>query len=596
MNRRKRTTGDNLDVGGRHILDMWNSFEKGIFLVSRKYQRKLVWTLEEKQNFIDTILHKYPIPLFLLVGYKDKNNEYHEDIIDGLQRLNAIFSFIKGEFAVSYNDHYSYFNYDAMYAENTTPSDTMKPVIDYKTCREFLLYKLPVTITEADDTTVEDIFKRINSTGRKLSKQDLRQAGAVGAFSDLVRKTASYVRGDYTTSDVIPLNEMPDISLSNSGLKYKIKIKNVFWNVHDICTFDNIRISQDEEIIARILSYIILGNNISPSSKKLDEIYEPGSSIHKELDNAVQEKGIGQISDYFSKIYTDFKKIFESVNSTFSDWLFDKATQSGKAKIFQALFLALHELRSSNYYISDYEQIANAIYKIGKSKFRDITEDRNWTIKIRNEAIQQFVLYLKPKMVLKKLKNEDIEWKLKFEDLLDRAVGIEQQMYDFKLGLTVLKDGTRNPKIISKIVKTLTAMANTNPDEDGVIIIGVADDANAAKDYQKHYNSSWIENGKCFITGINDEIKKYWGNLESYVQYLKQEISRQPIQDDVKSQILNNFKIIEYEERIIIIIKCKNNGHSFTYDSEFYERRGSNTEKVQIGSPSFNELIKRTTK
>lgn len=29
-------------------------------------------------------------------------------------------------------------------------------------------------------------------------------------------------------------------------------------------------------------------------------------------------------------------------------------------------------------------------------------------------------------MVLKKLKKEDIEWKLKFEDLLDGAVGVEQ--------------------------------------------------------------------------------------------------------------------------------------------------------------------------
>lgn len=588
--------GDNLDVGGRHILDMWNSFEKEIFLVNRKYQRKLVWTLEEKQNFIDTILHKYPVPLFLLVGYKDKNGEYHEDIIDGVQRLNAIFSFIEGEFAVLYNGRYSYFNYNAMYAENINPSDTAKLVIDYTTCREFLLYKLPVTITEADDTTVEDIFKRINSTGRKLSKQDLRQAGAVGAFSDLVRKTASYVRGDYTTRDLVSLNEMPDISLSNSGLKYKIKIRDIFWNVHDVCTLDNIRVSQDEEIIARILCCIILGNNISPSSKKLDEIYEPDSNIHKELDNAVNEKGIEQISDYFSKIYTDFKKIFESVNSTFSDWIFDRATQSGKAKIFQALFLALHELRSSNYYISDYAQAAKAIYKIGKSRFGDITEDRNWTIKIRNEAIQQFVLYLKPKMVLKKLKKEDIEWKLKFEDLLDRAVGIEQQMYDFKLGLTVLKDGTRNPEIVSRIVKTLTAMANTDPDEDGVIIIGVADDINAARDYQKHYNSSWIETGKCFVTGVNGEVEKYWKSLENYVQYLKQEISKQPIQDDVKSQILTNFKIIEYEERTIIIIKCKNNGHSFTYGSEFYERHGSNTEKVEIGSPSFNELMKRTTK
>ncbi len=53
-----------------------------------------------------------------------------------------------------------------MYAENTNPSDTYFPVIDYNTCREVLLYKLPVTLTEADDTTVKNIFKRINSTGR----------------------------------------------------------------------------------------------------------------------------------------------------------------------------------------------------------------------------------------------------------------------------------------------------------------------------------------------------------------------------------------------------------------------------------------------
>ncbi|WP_251207536.1 ATP-binding protein [Acetatifactor aquisgranensis] len=169
-------------------------------------------------------------------------------------------------------------------------------------------------------------------------------------------------------------------------------------------------------------------------------------------------------------------------------------------------------------------------------------------------------------------------------------------MYDFKLGLTLLEDGSKNPNIVSKIVKTLTAMANTNSDEEGIVIIGVANDIASAQNYQSHYNSNWIEIDKCFVTGINDEVKKYWGSLENYVQYLKREISKQPIQDDVKSQILTNFNVINYEEKTVVILKCKNNGHSFTYKNEFYERRGSNTEKVEIGSASFNELMRRTTR
>lgn len=483
-----------------------------------------------------------------------------------------------------------------MFAEskNTTKKD--KLVIDYITCREFLLYQLSVTVTEVDDTTVEEIFKRINSTGRKLSKQDLRQAGSVGLFSDLVRKTSSYVRGDYTTKDIISLNKMPNISLSSGGLKYGINIRNIFWIENGICTYENIRVSQDEEIIARILCYILLGDNISPSSKKLDEIYESNSNLHKTIEEKINEQGISQISDYFSKIYIDFKNIFDSVNSTFSEWLFKNSNVSGKAKIFQALFLALHELRKINYYIDDYVQTAKSIQKIGENKFREITEDRNWTVPVRNDAIQQFILYLKPTMIFKQIKKDDSEWRLKFEDLLSNAIGIEQQMYDFKLGLILLENGSKNYKIIEKITKTLTAMANTNPDEDGIIFIGVANDINAARNHQNHYHSNWIEVDKCYVTGINNEINKYWGDLEKYLQFLKQEISKQPIQDDVKSQILNNFKAISYEDKIIIILTCKNTGHPFTYGSEFYERRGSNTEKVEIGSTSFNELVKRTIK
>lgn len=69
-------------------------------LVNRKYQRKLVWTIEEKQSFIDSISLSYPIPLFL-VAEVPFNSDVKFEIIDGMQRLNAIFAFIEGEFSIN---------------------------------------------------------------------------------------------------------------------------------------------------------------------------------------------------------------------------------------------------------------------------------------------------------------------------------------------------------------------------------------------------------------------------------------------------------------------------------------------------------------
>ncbi|NBH99692.1 hypothetical protein D7Y41_02310 [Anaerotruncus sp. 1XD22-93] len=66
MNRRKRTVADELNVRGTYILDTFKDYLEDVYWVNRRYQRKLVWTLEEKQKFIDTILHNYPVPIFLL--------------------------------------------------------------------------------------------------------------------------------------------------------------------------------------------------------------------------------------------------------------------------------------------------------------------------------------------------------------------------------------------------------------------------------------------------------------------------------------------------------------------------------------------------
>src|SRR5689334_7976846 len=78
------------------IQSLYSWYHDNKLFVNRRYQRKLVWTLEEKQKLIEAILKKYPVPAILLAETEAKPGTY--EIIDGLQRLHAIISFIETAF------------------------------------------------------------------------------------------------------------------------------------------------------------------------------------------------------------------------------------------------------------------------------------------------------------------------------------------------------------------------------------------------------------------------------------------------------------------------------------------------------------------
>src|SRR5689334_9637275 len=55
-----------LSVQGESIQQLYSQFTQGRFLVNRRYQRKLVWSVEEKARLVDSVLNRLPIPLILL--------------------------------------------------------------------------------------------------------------------------------------------------------------------------------------------------------------------------------------------------------------------------------------------------------------------------------------------------------------------------------------------------------------------------------------------------------------------------------------------------------------------------------------------------
>ena len=181
--------GKKLAVDDWTINDILELYVSNGLFVDQKYQRKLVWSLSDKELFIDSLIKKFPIPNIMMVEYNE-NEKITYGIIDGLQRINAIISFMLEEFPIVVNGKSGYFDITA------TPSTfdlqqegkliQKEPVLDKQICIDFRGYKLPIISTSYDTKTIDEIFKRLNSTGTKLSKHDLRQAGALNKFSQLV--------------------------------------------------------------------------------------------------------------------------------------------------------------------------------------------------------------------------------------------------------------------------------------------------------------------------------------------------------------------------------------------------------------------------
>ncbi|MEH1979204.1 MAG: DUF262 domain-containing protein [Nostoc sp.] len=85
---------------GISILELYRLYRENNLIVNRRYQRKLVWAKIEKASLIESILFKYPIPLILFGKFKKDGKDIYE-IIDGMQRLNAIFCFIENQFSIN---------------------------------------------------------------------------------------------------------------------------------------------------------------------------------------------------------------------------------------------------------------------------------------------------------------------------------------------------------------------------------------------------------------------------------------------------------------------------------------------------------------
>lgn len=165
--------------------------EKDEIIVDPDYQRNGdIWSLEKRQLLIDSILNEYDIPkiYFHRLSKEERTKSGKEySIIDGRQRLETIWKFIDGDFALSKD--FEFLKDPSVKAGGFTYGDlaTNYPKLKIK----FDSISLPiVSITTDDLELIEDMFSRLNEAV-PLNAAEKRNAFG-GAMAKLITKIAGH--------------------------------------------------------------------------------------------------------------------------------------------------------------------------------------------------------------------------------------------------------------------------------------------------------------------------------------------------------------------------------------------------------------------
>lgn len=569
---------------------IFDYYQKEQLLVNRRYQRKLVWTIEEKEKFIDSISLNYPVPLFLVAEIAYKGNTILE-IIDGMQRLNAITSFIEGEFT-----------YNGMYFDLETFASTKflhdKGILKQKTpklnrelCKNIASYQLPLSVSIFnEESAIDDIFKRINSNGKHLSSQELRQAGSTNSFGKLVRKLSESIRGDVSHDDRLTLNNMKQISINNRALGYGIDMGGVFWRKHNLITNENIRESRDEELVANLLSAVLLEPRPAGTSKNLDSFY----SDNKLIDKAIKKLGEPYIVKMFEAVFEEFRKTFESTRSSFFRVLFNEPTNYVN-RSFQVFFLAFYDLLvKEQLKITNYTSLCKSLEGIGDKYLTPNAEQFNLS-RQRDEGVE-VVKGLIRRFFVKRSESDPAlnNGVLKLENIIESS-NTENTCYDFKIGLHKMhSDGGFDSNCFDKVLKTLTAIANMSKDSIGYIIIGVADKKADSDFHDRHYRSKAVLYKNFYVTGVQGEVAKYRSDDE-YRTFIENKIRQSNISPSkYKDQLLRNIDYFNYYDKSILILKIQSEGEPVKFGDKYFERQGTST--IEIASDKEINLWKRMLK
>lgn len=161
---------------------LYQLYKQSQITLAPEFQRNSVWPASAKAYLIDSIIKNKPIPiLFFQRMVSPQTGRFGYSVIDGQQRLRAIFDYLDDRFSLTESEKKeSYFNKRF----SGLDSDFRNGIMNY----DLVVSEL----TGYGEDDIRDLFVRMNRYVVKLSPQELRNARAKGAFKDFVDRLAKW--------------------------------------------------------------------------------------------------------------------------------------------------------------------------------------------------------------------------------------------------------------------------------------------------------------------------------------------------------------------------------------------------------------------
>jgi uncharacterized protein with ParB-like and HNH nuclease domain len=171
--------------------------------ISPDFQRHFVWNSSQKSRLIESLLLRIPLPNF----YFAEDEEGRLTVVDGLQRLTTIRDFVNNKFPLRDLEYLDEGVKGRYYHDEGT-----KKGIDKKYFRWFNMTQLSVNVIDPSSpaNVKYDIFKRINTGGRTLNNQEIRNCLSSQKVRTLLKNMVSLEEFKSATSGSLKPTRMAD--------------------------------------------------------------------------------------------------------------------------------------------------------------------------------------------------------------------------------------------------------------------------------------------------------------------------------------------------------------------------------------------------
>jgi 5-methylcytosine-specific restriction endonuclease McrA len=184
------------------VADLPGKWNRGEIIIDRDWQREYIWDSNDERLLIDSVLKGMPIPKFYLTQEYDQEKQAPiQNVVDGQQRLTALYKFVTNGFFIEQEDKQFYFK--------DLDSHKKQQIMTYELNGHYL--------TEHTQYDITFLYDRLNSTGIKLTnmeswKSKYRNTNVLQTIQDILKENKKYYQDIiYTRNNVLRLLPLDDI-------------------------------------------------------------------------------------------------------------------------------------------------------------------------------------------------------------------------------------------------------------------------------------------------------------------------------------------------------------------------------------------------